>query len=115
MLIQQVFSVCYRKCNIFIMIYEYTKMQLLTSMYTYIGSIEYLFFWKNLKIKILNIFSNFFFYLKVKSFRLIIKNNFIQIAASAGHAVAYTIGPICIDIIDCVQLYFTNDFMNIVL
>ena len=35
-------------------------------------------------------------------------------AASAGHAVAYTIGQIFKDIIDCVQLYFTNGFMNIV-
>ena len=46
------------------------------------------------------------FYLKVQSFRLIMENNFIQMAASAGHAVANTIG---------VQLYFTNGFMNIVL
>ena len=36
-------------------------------------------------------------------------------AALAGHAVAYTIGPILKYIIDCVQLYFTNDFTNIVL
>ena len=35
-----------------------------------------------------------FFYLKVQSFGLIMENNFIQMAASAGHAVAYTIGPI---------------------
>ena len=42
------------------------------------------------------------------------ENNFIQIAASAGHAVAYPIGPIFKHIIDCVQLYFTNDFTNIV-
>ena len=34
------------------------------------------------------------FYLKVQPFRLIMENNFIQMAASAGHAVAYTIGPI---------------------
>ena len=39
----------------------------------------------------------------------------IQISASAGQAVAYTIGPIFKHIIDCVQLYFTNDFTNIVL
>ena len=32
-----------------------------------------------------------------------------------GHAVAYTIGPIFKHIIDYVQLYFTNDFTNIVL
>ena len=31
-------------------------------------------------------------------------------AASAGHAVAYTIGPIFKHLIDCVQLYFTNGF-----
>ena len=34
-------------------------------------------------------------------------------AASAGHAVAYTIGPIFKHIIDCMQLYFTNGFTNI--
>ena len=36
-------------------------------------------------------------------------------AASAGHAVAYTIGTIFKHIIDYVQLYFTNGFTNIVL
>ena len=40
---------------------------------------------------------------------------FIQMIASAGHAVAYTIGPILKHIIDFVQLYFTNGFTNIVL
>ena len=43
------------------------------------------------------------------------ENNFIQMAASAGHAVDYTIRPIFKHIIDCVQLYFTNGFTNIVL
>ena len=43
------------------------------------------------------------------------ENNFIQMDASAGHAVAYTIGPIFKHIIDCVHLYFTNGFTNIVL
>ena len=43
------------------------------------------------------------------------ENNFIQTAASAGHAVAYTIGLIFKHIIDCVQLYFSNGFTNIVL
>ena len=43
------------------------------------------------------------------------KNNFIQMAASAGHAVAYTIGTIFKHIIDCVQMYFTIGFTNIVL
>ena len=42
-------------------------------------------------------------------------NNFIQMAASAGHEAAYRIGPIFKHIIDCVQLYFTNGFTNIVL
>ena len=40
--------------------------------------------------------------------------NFIQMATSAGHAVAYMIRPIFKHIIDCVQLYFTNGFTNIV-
>ena len=43
------------------------------------------------------------------------ENNFIQMAASAGHEVAYTIASIFKDILDCVQLYFTNGFTNIVL
>ena len=42
------------------------------------------------------------------------ENNFSQMAASAGHAVAYTIDPIYKQIIDCVQLYFSNAFTNIV-
>ena len=36
-------------------------------------------------------------------------------AASAGHAVACTIGPIFKHITDCLQLYFTNGFTNILL
>ena len=43
------------------------------------------------------------------------ENNFIQMAGSAGQAVAYTIDRIFKHIIDCVQLYFTNGFMNIIL
>ena len=43
------------------------------------------------------------------------ENNFIQMAASAGHAVAHTIGLIFKHIINYVQLYFTNGFTNIVL
>ena len=43
------------------------------------------------------------------------ENNFIQMAASVGHAEAYTIDSIFKLIIDCVQLYSTNGFMNIVL
>ena len=43
------------------------------------------------------------------------ENNFLQMAASADYAVAYTIGPIFKHIIDCVQLYFTTGCSNIVL
>ena len=39
-------------------------------------------------------------YLKVQSFRLIMENNFIQMPASAGHLVAYMIGPIFKHIIE---------------
>ena len=42
------------------------------------------------------------------------ENNFIQMAASASRAVAYIIAPIFKHIIDCVQLYLTNGFTNIV-
>ena len=42
------------------------------------------------------------------------ENNFIQMANSAGHAVAYSIGLIFKHIIDCVQP-ITNGFTNIVL
>ena len=38
------------------------------------------------------------------------ENNFIQMSASAGHAVDYTIGLIFKYITDCVQLYFTKGF-----
>ena len=73
------------------------------------------FFFKCFKKKLLNIFSNLFFYLKVQFFRLIMENKFIQMAASAGYAAAYMIGSIFKHILDCVQLYFTNGFTNIVL
>ena len=43
------------------------------------------------------------------------ENNFIQIPASANHAVVYTIGPIFKHIIDCMALYFSNGFTNIFL
>ena len=67
------------------------------------------FFLENVLKKLLNIFSNLLINM------LIMENNFIQMAASAGHVVAYTIGSIFKHIIDCVQLYFTNGFTNIVL
>ena len=68
----------------------------------------------NVKKK-LNIFSKFFFYSKVQIFRLIMENNFIELAVLVGHAVAYTSDPIFKHIIDYVQLYFTNGFTNIAL
>ena len=43
------------------------------------------------------------------------ENNLIQMSESAGHAIAYIVGPIFKHIIDCVQLYFTNGFTNIVI
>ena len=43
------------------------------------------------------------------------ENNSIPMAALANHTVAYTFAPIFKHIIDCVQLYFTNGFTNIVL
>ena len=43
------------------------------------------------------------------------ENNFIQMTDSAVHAIAYTNGPIFKHIIDCLQLYFTKGFTNIVL
>ena len=43
------------------------------------------------------------------------ENNFIQLAASAGRAVAYTIGVIFKHIMDYVHLYFINGLTNIVL
>ena len=42
------------------------------------------------------------------------ENNFIQMAASAGHLVANTIDSIFKHIIDYVQLYLTNGITNIV-
>ena len=43
------------------------------------------------------------------------ENNFIQMAISDGHAVAYTTGPIFKHISDCMQLNFSNGFTNIAL
>ena len=83
----------------------------------YTGSVKYRFFFlENALKKDLWVFSQIsFFYLKVQSFQLIIENNFIQMVVSTRHVVAYMISPIFKDIIDCVQLYFTNGFTNIVL
>ena len=73
------------------------------------------FFLENTLKKSTKYLLKFRFYLKAQSFRLIMENNFIQTAVSAGHAVAYTIVSIFKHIIDYVQLYFTNGYTNIVL
>ena len=78
-----------------------------------IGSAKYFSFLANVLKKTTEYFATFFFYLKVQSVRLTMETNFIQMAASAGHAVAYTIGPIFKHILDCVQLDFTNGFSGL--
>ena len=60
------------------------------------------FFLENALKKTTEHFLKFLFYLKVQSSRLTMENNFIQMAASTGHAVAYMIDPIFKHIIDCV-------------
>ena len=50
------------------------------------------FFLENALKKTTEYFLKFLFYLNVQSFRLIMEKNFIQMAVSTGHAVAYTIG-----------------------
>ena len=69
------------------------------------------YFWKCFK----KTTEYFLFHLKVQSFWLIIENNVIEMAASAGYAVAYTIGTTFKYIIDRVQMYFNNGFPNNVL
>ena len=97
----------YKQLNSSSSLYNNDKDMVITGLVYYTPGVVYRvrqipFFWKMLKKKLLNIISNFFFYLKVQSFRLIMENNFIQMAASACHAGAYTIGPIFKHIIDYV-------------
>ena len=80
----------------------------------------YIIDYYNLSVRIIDLVSHTTYVVCVNFKRkllniLIMENNFIQMAASAGHAVAYTIGPIFKHIIDFVQQYFTNCFTNIVL
>ena len=70
---------------------------------------------ENVLKQLLYIFSNFFFLIQSTILPVNNGNNFIQMAASAGHAVTYTIRQISKHIIDGVQLYFTNCFMSIIL
>ena len=51
----------------------------------------------------------------ILKFVFLFESTILQMAALTGHAVAYMIGPFFKHIIDCVQLYFTNSFTNIVL
>ena len=60
-------------------------------------------------------FHKFLFLFESTILRLILENNFIQMTGLAGHAVVYTIGPIFKHIMNCVQLYFSNGFQNVVL
>ena len=78
-----------------------------------IGSAKYLFFGKCFIKNLLNIFSNFFFYLKVPSFQLIMENNFIQMAASAWPCSSLH-DRSNFKHIDCVQLYFNNNYLQII-
>ena len=74
----------------------------------FLSFFNYRFFYRVRQItfkKTAEYFLKFLFYLKVQFFRLIMENNFIQTAALAGHAVAYTIGPIFKHITDCVPNY----------
>ena len=81
-----------------------------------IGYTKYLFvFGKCFKKKTTEYFLKFLFLFESTTHPEIMENNFIQMAALVGHAVAYTIGSIFKHIIDCVQLYFRNGFTNIVL
>ena len=69
------------------------------------GSANFLkifFFLEKVLKKTTEYFVNFLLYLKVQSFLLMMENNFIQMAASADHAVAFTIGPIFKHNIVCV-------------
>ena len=79
-----------------------------TFSHIYIGSAIYPFFGKCFKKKNYWIFSQISYFIWKE-------NNFIQMAVSAGHAIVYAISPIFKHMIDCMQLYFTNDFTNNVL
>ena len=76
---------------------------------------NFIFFLENALRKIYWIFLKFLFLFESTNLSVNNGKNFIQMAASAGHAVANTIDPIFKHIIDCVQLYFINGFTNIAL
>ena len=76
-------------------------------------SLKYLFFLEN-ALKKFEYFLKFLFLFESTIPRLVMENNFILMAASAGHAVGYTNVPTFKHIIDCMPLYFTNGFTNIV-
>ena len=65
--------------NYFVMLKQMTCL----NQHFYIGSVKYLFFWFTKNYWIFSQIS--LFYLKVQSFRIIMENNFIEMANSAGH------------------------------
>ena len=73
------------------------------------------FFLENALKKTTEYFLKFLFLFESTILPVNNENNFIQMIASAVHTVSNTIGPIFKHIMDCVQLYFTNGFTNIVL
>ena len=58
------------------------------------GTPNTFFFLENPLKRTTEYFLKFLDLLKVQSFRLILEGNFVQMAASAGHVVAYTIDSI---------------------
>ena len=63
--------------------------------------------------KITEYFLKFLFLFENTILWLIIENNFIQMAALPGQAVAYTIGSIFKHIIDCVQLQWLHEYCSL--
>ena len=59
-------------------------------MFSFLQGPSNIFFLENALKKTAEYFLKKLFYLKVQSFRLIMENNFIQMAASADNAVIYT-------------------------
>ena len=91
------------------------RNQCFLSIKLFIGSVKYPFLENTLKKKTTEYFLKFLFLFESTILTVNNGKEFHQMAASAVHAVVYTIGPICKHIINCVQLYFTNGFTNIVL
>ena len=67
---------------------NFTNLNTFLYSFTCIGYAKYLF-WKMFKKILLIIFLNFFFYLKVQSFRLIMEKNFIYLFYSASRILSF--------------------------